>query len=77
VFEPASEKFTDSHRHPACYPAECMGKTPYPSKAAAIKRIRCQARLRGFKRKGPTKAMVSYRCPHCKLWHVGGTGRSD
>lgn len=72
-------KVTDSARRGCWREAECDGKTPYASKAEAIRRIKCQEKSRGFKRKGGLSklvALVPYRCPHCHCWHVGGTDKS-
>jgi hypothetical protein len=67
--------FADSACRGAWPETECQGKATYPSKAAAISRIRHQSK-RGFRcEKGFRKAAVMspYRCPHCKQWHVGAT----
>ena len=67
-------KISDSARRGLCPEAECHGKTPYASKAEAIRRIKFQQQ-RGLRRRRGFKQCIltPYHCPHCHQWHVGGT----
>lgn len=68
-------QFQDSACRGAWPSAECEGKTQYQSKAAAVSRIRYQAK-RGFRRESGFRKeakLSPYHCPHCGSWHVGAT----
>lgn len=53
---------------------QCDGKEPFnsPQVAAKVARRRTAARKRGGQQDRP---LISYRCPHCRLFHVGGMGK--
>lgn len=59
------------------YHSECMGKTPYATKAKAIDRIHHQTKnkRRHKRRCGEHMTLVPYRCPFCHHWHVGSTSK--
>lgn len=46
--------------HPS---AQCDGKAAYPSFGAAERLLKRHAHRR--------KPVHPYRCPHCRLWHLG------
>ena len=75
MFDTTGFKVSDSARRGCWKEAECDGKTAYPSKAAAIRRIEAQSK-RGFKSKRGFRkdaVLTPYHCPHCQSWHVGAT----
>jgi hypothetical protein len=61
------------------YAPWCDGKTPYPSKGAAMARIRHQKDNRYRKRaessRGQQLHLMPYRCTECHQWHVGAASR--
>jgi hypothetical protein len=54
---------------------QCTGKTKYPTKASALRRIDYQlGRQRAKQCTGwGRRQFQAYRCPCCLAWHVGGT----
>jgi hypothetical protein len=62
----------------AQFPYWCFGKTPYPTKAKALDRIRHQQRdrlRRKAKQWSKDQELGAYLCNTCGQWHVGASSR--
>lgn len=54
----------------------CFGKTPYPTKAAALFVLKRRAKRRVVARAG-WGSFEPYHCPECGTWHLGsGRGKA-
>lgn len=50
---------------------DCDGKTPYPSKAAALSCLQHRTKDRRTKRRDGRGKLGAYRCRNCSQWHLG------
>jgi hypothetical protein len=49
----------------------CAGKTPYASKADAVRSIQFRQKARRAKLTNGRGQLNAYRCTSCAYWHVG------